>query len=107
MTGPEPRRSVVTVYIAGEEYSIRTEATAEYTRECATYVDRMVAEILSGGMLLQPHKAAILAALAITDQLFQAQREGDGLREELVLRSERLVTEIEVRLVEPNLAAGS
>jgi cell division protein ZapA (FtsZ GTPase activity inhibitor) len=67
----------------------------------------MVGEILSGGALLQPHKAAILAALAITDQLFQAQREGENLREEMAGRASRLATEIEARLVEPSLAAGS
>lgn len=103
----EARRNVVTVYIAGEEYSIRTEASEDYTRECAQYVDRMVGEILSGGALLQPHKAAILAALAITDQLFQAQREGDSMRSDLARRADRLAGEIEARLAEPSLAAGS
>lgn len=103
----EARRNVVTVYIAGEEYSIRTEASEDYTRECAQYVDRMVGEILSGGALLQPHKAAILAALAITDQLFQVQREGDSMRADLASRADRLASEIEARLAEPSLAAGS
>jgi len=103
----EPRRNVVTVYIAGEEYSIRTEASEDYTRDCAKYVDRMVGEILAGGALLQPHKAAILAALAITDQLFQAQREGDGLRDDLAGRVAQLAAEIETRLGESSLAAGS
>ncbi len=103
----EARRNIVTVRIAGEEYSIRTEATDEYTKECAAYVDRMVGEIRAGGTLLPPHKAAILAALAITDQFFQAQRDGDGVREDLSRRAARLMIDIESRLDPANLAAGS
>jgi len=103
----EPRRTVVSVQIAGEEYSIRTEASEEYTRECAAYVDRMVGEILAGGTLLQPYKAAVLAALAITDQLFQAQRAADALHADLGARANRLIGEIETRLAEPSLAARS
>jgi cell division protein ZapA (FtsZ GTPase activity inhibitor) len=100
----EPRRNVVTVQIAGDEYSIRTGASEEYTRECAAFVDQMVRDVLTGGAAHQPHKASVLAALAITDQLFQARRESDRLREETVRRTARLVADIEARLSEPSLA---
>jgi cell division protein ZapA (FtsZ GTPase activity inhibitor) len=99
--------NVVTVTIAGDDYAIRAHATPEYTRECAAFVDRTIAEILRGGSLVQPHKAAILAGLAITDQLYQARREADALRAEVSRLSSRLASDIEARLRASDLAAGS
>ena len=37
-------KSLVRVTIAGEEYMLRAEATPEYTRECAKYVDSTIAD---------------------------------------------------------------
>jgi cell division protein ZapA len=98
-------RTVTTVEIAGEEYAIRSEASSEYTLECARYVDRTIAEIMTRGSLVEAHKAAILAALALADQLFQARREASELREELAGRSARLQAEIEARLAAGGLAS--
>ena len=79
--------SVVNVEIAGEEYAIRTQATREYTIQCAEHVDRKIAEILSAGAIIQAHKAGILAALAVSDELFQARREVEELRSEIERRT--------------------
>ena len=69
-------RNLVTVTIAGEEYTLRSEATPEYTRECARYVDATIADIQrQSRSLMEPHKAAILAALSIVDQYFKAARD--------------------------------
>lgn len=86
-------KNVVTVHIGGDEYAIRTPAPPEYTRELAAHVDRAVHEVLSKSAMLQPHKAAILAALALTDELFQARAELARFRRELADRSERLAAE--------------
>jgi cell division protein ZapA len=93
-----PERHVVTVEIAGEEYSIRAQASPEYTRECAAYVDRALAEIMRQGSLIQAHKAAILAALALADELFQTRTELESLRSEVSRRADSLLGEIEERL---------
>jgi cell division protein ZapA len=98
-------RTVTTVQIAGEEYAIRSEASQEYTLECARHVDEAIAEIMSRGTLVEAHKAAILAALALADQLFQARGEVDAMREELATRAARLVAEIETRLSAGDLAS--
>jgi cell division protein ZapA len=63
----------VAVSIAGEEHTIRSSAEPEYTTRCAAYVDRRFHEIKKQVGLLEPHKVAILTALSITDELFQAQ----------------------------------
>lgn len=101
------RRNVVTLHIAGEEYAIRTDATEEYTRACAEHVDRTIRDILDGASMLQVHKAAVLAALAITDQLYQANRETDSLREGVRSRAARLSDDIARRLDGHGLATPS
>jgi len=106
VNGPD-RRTVVSVQIAGDDYAIRTDASEEYTRECAAYVDRMVRDILDGSAMLQPHKASILAALAITDQLFRLQRESAAFREEAASRASGLSAEIARRLDARGLATRS
>jgi cell division protein ZapA len=100
-------RHVVTVEIGGEEYSIRAQASPEYTQQCAAYVDRKLSEIMRQGSLIQVHKGAILAALGLADELFQARTELDALRAELTRRSNALAAEIEDRLVRGDLAGGS
>ncbi len=73
----------VRVTIVGEEYPIRTERSAEFTRAVAEYVDRMIRSVLDGGSVVEPQKAAILAAMKITDELFHAREEGDELAGEM------------------------
>jgi cell division protein ZapA len=103
MTQPAERH-VVTVEIAGEQYNIRAQASPEYTRDCAAYVDRALSEIMKQGSLIQAHKGAILAALALADELFQTRAELDALRDELTRRSDAMVARIEDRLVARDLA---
>jgi cell division protein ZapA len=100
-----PDRTVVTVVIGGEEYSIRAQASPEYTQECAAYVDRSLSEIMRQGSLLQVHKGAILAALALADELFQTRAELEAVRAEVAQRAESMASQIEERLVQPGLAA--
>ena len=69
----DDRRESVTVRIAGEEHTIRSTAQPEYTARCAAYVDLRFHEIKKQVGLIEAHKVAILAALSITDELFQAQ----------------------------------
>ena len=77
------KKSLVRVQILGEEYSLRTEASAEHTRAVAEYLDRAVRGVVNGGMVVDTHKAAILAALQITSELFEARAEADQVTETL------------------------
>jgi cell division protein ZapA len=67
-------RNAVRVTIGGEEYTVRSELPPEYTREVAAYLDAALKRVRDAAPALELHKAAILAALAITDELFQARR---------------------------------
>lgn len=73
-------RKAVRVTIFGEDYHIRSEVGEEYTKECARFVDEAIQEAHIRGHVSEPHKAAILAALKITDELFRARRSEEAGR---------------------------
>lgn len=89
MTDRTPTRQSVTVEIAGERHTLRSDATAEYTQKVAAHLDVTIRAIGSGNTL-EPHKIAILAALTITDELFRARDEVVRLRTLMTERAERL-----------------
>ncbi|HEV8382648.1 MAG TPA: cell division protein ZapA [Gemmatimonadales bacterium] len=68
------KKHAVRVMIGGEEYTVRSDLSPEYTREVAAYLDQALKKVLSQGPLVETHKAAILAALDITNELFQAKQ---------------------------------
>jgi len=67
----------VKVTIVDDEYSIRTDEAPEHTRAVADYLDKAIRKVMSSGSVIEPNKAAILAALQITDELLKA-RDGAG-----------------------------
>jgi cell division protein ZapA len=67
-------KNAVRVTIGGEELTVRSELPPEYTREVAAYLDAALKRVRDSLPSLDVQKAAILAALAITDELFQARR---------------------------------
>ena len=67
------RKHSMKVEILGESYAIRTEAAPEHTRAVAEYLDHAIRQILSGGSVIEANRAAILAALQITSELFLAR----------------------------------
>ena len=77
------KKTVVKVTIAGDEYSLKSDRPAEYTRAVAEHVDRALKEVLQVGAIVESHKAAILAALAITDELFQSRRSQADMAERI------------------------
>jgi cell division protein ZapA len=71
------KKSSVKVEILGESYVLRTEAAPEHTRAVADYLDHAIRQILSGGAVIEANRAAILAALQITSELFE-MRDANG-----------------------------
>lgn len=96
--GNDGQMTSVTVRIAGEEYTIRANAAPDYTRRCAALVDERIGEIRQKLGLIESHKAAILAALSIADEFFQAQRDLEGCREESGARARRLADRLRAAL---------
>jgi cell division protein ZapA len=73
------KKNSVRVTIVGEEYTIRSDASAEHTHEVARYVDQAIRRIRSSAPAIETHKVAILAALQITDELFRLREEAEEL----------------------------
>jgi cell division protein ZapA len=67
-------KQAVKVSIGGDEYTVRSEFPPEYTREVAAYLDSQILLVRQMLPTLDAQKVAVLAALAITDELFQARR---------------------------------
>lgn len=88
-------KTSVTVRIAGEEHTIRASAEPDYTRKCAKLVDDRIHQIRVQAGLIEGHKAAILAALSIADELFQAEEDLGRVRNDLAARALRLAERIE------------
>ncbi len=83
----------VGVTIFGDRYRIRTDRGEAYTRACAKYVDDAIRRAHMAGVA-EPRRAAILAALEITDELLQTHREV----EQLTAAIEARVTDVTERL---------
>lgn len=67
------KKNVVRVTILNEEYSIRSDAPPEHTRAVAAYVDSTIRRVLETGSVVETNRAAILAALQIAGELFEAR----------------------------------
>jgi cell division protein ZapA len=72
------KKNSVKVEILGESYAIRSEAAPDHTRAVAEYLDKAIRQILSTGSVIATNRAAILAALQITSELFQARETNES-----------------------------
>ena len=84
------KKNVVRVTILGDEYSIRSDQSPERTQAVAEHVDNVIKQTMRAGNIVDAQKAAILAALSITDELFDAREGG----EDLAASMKRLSSEI-------------
>jgi cell division protein ZapA len=83
-------KNAVRVMIGGEEFTVRSELPPEYTREVAAYLDAALKRVRDTLPGVETHKAAILAALAITDELFQARRGDRDIANRLAAMADEL-----------------
>ena len=97
------KKSVVKVSIVGEEYTLRTDVSPEHTQAVAAYVDQAIRKILGGSNIVESHKAAILAALQITDELFKAREQST----ELAASTRRLTADVRRWLPPAKRGTGS
>ncbi len=69
----------VKVSILGEEYSIRSDVPPEQTKAIAKYLDDGIRAVMHSGKVLDAQRAAILAALQITNELFEAREAAEAM----------------------------
>ena len=80
--------SSVKIRIQGDEYTIRSDAAPDHTRAVAEYLDNAITRVASSSNLVETHKAAILAALQVTDELLREREATRALTREMVALSE-------------------
>jgi len=73
------KKTSIKVEILGESYAIRSEAAPEHTRAVAEHLDRAIRQILASGAVIETNRAAILAALQITSELFQEREANEAM----------------------------
>jgi cell division protein ZapA len=91
-----------TVEILGREYRIRGSADEAYVREVASYVDAKLREVAKVVSSPSPDRAAVLAAMNIADELFQARRASTEEIKTIERKAESLIS-----LLEEDLSTGS
>lgn len=84
------KKNSVRVTILGEEYTLRSAATEEETRAVARHVDQQIREVAQSGLVVDTHRAAILACLRLAGELFQARSDARRKDEELSALSEEI-----------------
>ena len=69
----------IKITIFGQEYSVKAPADPTYIKKIAEYVDSKMREVQSGFSSTQSsNRIAILAAMNITDELFNARKKEDS-----------------------------
>jgi len=85
----------VNVSILGKEYSIVSRVDPEYIKKAADYLDMKMREVSQTYPNITEEKIAVLAALNITDELFQARdtEQSDGEIENRIVELTRKLSE--------------
>lgn len=83
------------VRIFHHTYSIRSENGPEYVESLAEYVDRKMREISEATPAVDTSRIAILAALHIADDFFNARTEMSELRKDVLDRGQKMISLLE------------
>lgn len=84
------RTTSVKVTILGEEYTLRSAASAEETQAVARHVDQSIRQIMQSGLVVETHKASVLAMLRLAGELFQARAEAERVAAEMRALSQQV-----------------
>jgi len=92
---PERRANVTQVEIYGQTYSVRADSDSSYVRELARFVDGKMREVAERAATVDSAKIAILAALNISDDLYQREKRSQGDPANARARVERLIRKLD------------
>ena len=88
----------IEVEIYGQRYVVSGAADQEYVKRCANYVDTQIRVLAQGMKTATRAKLAVLAALNITHQMFQAEQTRQQGEAEIDRRALSLMESIEEQL---------
>ncbi|MBW2065759.1 MAG: cell division protein ZapA [Deltaproteobacteria bacterium] len=85
----------IKVKILDHEYKLKSDESEEQVRKIAEYVNLKLQEIRGSGEGLSEKKMAILAALHIAGDYFQATRELESVKDRIRKRTKELIDHID------------
>src|SRR5215470_17014716 len=91
----EKRANVTQVEIYGQTYTVRADSDSSYVRELARFVDGKMREVAERAATVDSAKIAILAALNISDDLYQKEKGSYGDPAGARGRVERLIRKLD------------
>jgi cell division protein ZapA len=91
----DKRGSVTQVEIFGQTYNVRAEGDSSYVHDLARFVDSRMKEVAERTATIDTTKIAILAALNISDDLHQKERQRKDNPTDAVARAERLIRKLD------------
>jgi len=92
--------NLVHVEIFGQTYAVRAGAEPGYVEELASHVDSHMREVSRGAGAVDSVRVAVLAALNIADECFQARARLQEAEEQTRRRAEGLARQLAVALGE-------
>ncbi|MCP4501559.1 MAG: cell division protein ZapA [Deltaproteobacteria bacterium] len=95
----------VEVTLLGKRFTVRSEKDEAYVHTLANFVARRFEELQRSTRTVSTHDLAILVALNIADDLFQAEERASDNREEVQSRTERLLDNLRAAMEQDNEAA--
>lgn len=69
----------IEVIILGQKYTIKGEASEDYIKQLAAFVDERLKEVYNASPGITPLKAAILASLNIADELHKLKESQENI----------------------------
>lgn len=91
-------KSTEIVEIFGQDYKIKGVGDPDYINKIAGYVDKKMREIAHSSGIMSQSRIAILAALNITDELYQEKEKNKLSRKELEKQAVELSDLIDSRI---------
>jgi cell division protein ZapA len=85
----------VKVSLGGQKLSLRTDAKPRYIKELADYVNGKIEQARSSGKIATTQSLALLAAMTIADELFQARDQKEQLERHVRERMRRILRYLE------------
>jgi cell division protein ZapA len=97
----------VKITLGGQKLSLRTDAKPRYIKELAEYVNSKIERARAPGKIATTQSLALLAAMTIADELFQAREEKEQLERQVRERTQRILRYLQAEEEQQHRASAS
>lgn len=97
-SAPDERGDTIVISVYGREYPLRCATEKERLEAVVDYVESKMKQVGEASTLSSYSEIAILAALNITDELFDARNSDGASQDDLRLRAKNLLMRLDEKL---------